>query len=218
MRMTHIHDKLARLTEGPPTFQDWLEIHSILNGLPLPHQEAAVDALEAASAHWPTTLSPWEGATSVPEIELRHSRHDWSRELFEGRYAPKHRTIRVLNSFGRHSRKQTFENLIGAGSLIDNVTQVDLDGIRLSAKFLKSWAGAGPWRRWRAIRIWDCGVKPGALKGLAKAVLPATESLNLDQNRFGPDGVKALVKAPGFTALKHLWMANNQIGDEGAAR
>ncbi|MCK6523889.1 hypothetical protein L6R49_20975 [Myxococcota bacterium] len=208
---------IAALAKGTPSAEAWRSVTEQLNMLRGPALEAAVAEFEDNSAHWPTRLDPWQGYSSGADIELRRSPQGWVKEIYAGLHSPKHRLIRVLDSPLRLKRGEALEHALGPDAQLPNLRQIAFDQSKLSGGFLKSWRGEGPWRRWEALRLWTCGLSPANLKLVAAADLHGMSMLNLEQNRFGQDGAAAMVKAPGFAALRALHLGNNSL-DAGAAQ
>lgn len=208
---------LKSLAAGTPDHDRWTQVTRALDALPLEDQEGAVREFEAASAHWPTTLDPWTGMNIAPGIELRRSPAHWVQEVYSGQYAPKHDTVRILESPRRPMRAQKLECLLDPAARLQNVTQVGFDQAKVSGGFLKALKGKGTWEQWRALRLWTCDMKAPALKLLGAADLRSLEQLNLEQNRMGEPGIVGLAKAPGFTALTAVHLGSNDL-DASAAR
>lgn len=208
---------IAALAEGTPSAEAWRSVTEQLNRLSGPALEAAVAEFEANSAHWPTRLDPWQGYSADPGVELRRAPQGWVKEIYAGLHSPKHRLIRVLDSPLRLKRGEALEHALGPDAQLPNVRQIAFDQSKLSSGFLKAWRGEGPWRRWEALRLWTCGLSPANLKLVAAADLHGMSMLNLAQNQLGEAGAAAMVKAPGFAALRALHLGNNGL-DAGAAQ
>lgn len=206
---------ITQLAKGTPTYDTWTQVVRLLDGLSGPALESAVDAFEAASAHWPTTLDPWSGFNLSPGIELRRSPNHWVKEVYLGAPSPKHRLIRILETPTRAMKGYKLPALLDAS--LDRVRQVGFNQVKLPAAFLKSWRGEGHWRRWEALRLWTCDMNASNLKVFVTAELSSLRQLNLEQNRLGEAGVSALVKAPALAALSELHLGNNAL-DAGAAQ
>jgi len=210
-------DAIVRHAKGTPSPEAWSAITAALDGLDAEAQAAAVAAVEAHSAHWPTTLDPWQGYSCAPGDELRRSPERWVREIYLGQHAPKHRLVRILESPRRPMRGQSLPHLLDAEAQLPHVRQVGFSQAKLPGAFLKSWRGPeGTWRRWEALRLWTCDLNAAALKVLAGADLASLTMLNLEQNQMGQAGVEALVKAPAFRALRQLHLGFNKLDTGGA--
>ena len=208
---------LKNLAAGTPDYDRWMQVTRALDDLAVDEQEAAVREFEAASTHWPTTLDPWTGLNIAPGIELRRSPPHWVQEIYSGQYAPKHDTVRILESPRRPMRAQKLECLLDPAARLRNVSQVGFDQAKVSSGFLKALKGKGTWQQWRALRLWTCDMKAPALKLLGAADLSRLEQLNLEQNRMGEAGVLGLARAPGFAALTAVHLGSNGL-DASAAR
>lgn len=203
--------KLVDLATGTPTYDRWQEATRVLDGLAPDAQEDAARAFEAATAHWPTALNPWTGFDLAPGLELRRSPEHWVKEIYAGQHAPKHSLVRILESPRRPMGAQKLELLLTADARIENVRQVGYNQLKVSSGFLKALKGEGPWRKWKALRLWTCDLKASALKLLGAADLSNLEMLNLEQNHLGEEGIKGLVKAPGFSALTSVHLGLNDL-------
>ncbi|MEY3212350.1 MAG: hypothetical protein RIT28_2831 [Pseudomonadota bacterium] len=208
---------ISALAQGTPSAEAWRAVTAQLNGLGGAALEAAVEAFESNSAHWPSRLDPWQGYSADEGVELRRSPQDWVREVYAGLHSPKHRLCRIVDSPLRLRRGEALENVLSPDAQLAQVRQIAFDQSKLSSGFLKAWRGEGPWRRWEALRLWTCGLSPANLKLVAAADLSAMTMLNLEQNKLGEGGVAAMVKAPGFSALRALHLGNNGL-DAGAAQ
>lgn len=208
---------LKSLSAGTPDYDRWTQVTQVLDGLTGARQEAAVREFEAASTHWPTTLDPWTGLNIAPGIELRRSPPHWVQEIYSGQYAPKHDTVRILESPRRPMRAQKLECLLDPGARLRNVTQVGFNQAKITGGFLKALKGKGTWQQWRALRLWTCDMKAPALKILGAADLSRLEQLNLEQNRMGEAGILGLARAPGFSALTAVHLGFNSL-EASAAR
>ena len=208
---------ISTLAQGTPSADAWRAVTTQLNGLSGAALEAAVAEFESNSAHWPTRLDPWQGYSADEGVELRRSPQDWVREIYTGLHSPKHQLCRIVDSPLRLRKGQALENVLSPDAQLPHVRQLGFDQSKLSGGFLKAWRGEGPWRRWEALRLWTCGLSPANLKLVAAAELHGMSMLNLAQNQLGEGGAAAMVKAPGFGALRALHLANNGL-DAGAAQ
>jgi hypothetical protein len=207
---------LKSLAAGTPDFDRWTKVTQALDALAPDAQAAAVEEFEAASAHWPTTLDPWQRINLEPGIELRRSPSQWVQEIYSGQYAPKHDVVRILETPRKPMRAQKLECLLDPGARLRCVTQVGFDQAKVSANFLKALKGDGTWQQWRALRLWTCALKAPALKLLGAADLRSLEQLNLEQNRLGEAGIAGLAKAPGLAALTAVHLGANDLDAAGA--
>ena len=208
---------LKILAAGTPDFDRWTKVTQALDGLTPAAQASAVAEFEAASAHWPTRLDPWTGMNLDSGIELRRSPPHWVQEIYSGQYAPKHDTVRILETPRRPMRGQKLECLLDPAARLHHVAQVGFDQAKVSANFLKALKGDGTWQQWRALRLWTCDLKAPALKLLGAADLRRLEQLNLEQNRLGEAGLAGLARAPGLAALTAVHLGSNDL-DAAAAK
>ncbi len=225
--MSKAFRKLESLAERAPSKNHWATIISLMDKFSVSFQAKAVARFEEVTSHWPVELLPWTELNHWPRgftpwamgpgMEQRRSPSHWTQEIYRGEHAPKHRLIRVFDSCLRLRRGEKTTNLLAPESEVERVVQLNFDQARIPTAFFKALKGEGAWRRWRTLRLESCNLKPGPLKALAKAELSAMEDLGLTQDCFGPEGVKALLKAPGFSALRGLDLGGNSIGSEGAA-
>lgn len=209
--------RLNEIAGGAPSWDGWQEATRLLDAMDEGPQRAAVEQFERASAHWPSALNPWTGFDLAPGLELRRSPGHWVKEVYSGQHAPKHALIRILESPRRPMGAQKLECLLLADAPLAGLTQVGFDQVRVSGGFLKALKGDGAWRRWKALRLWTCGLTASALKLLGAAELTSLEMLNLEQNQLGEEGVKGFVKAPGLASLKAVHLGSNQL-DASAAQ
>lgn len=209
--------KLTALAAATPTYDAWQEATRLLDAMGDAAQAEAVRAFEGASPHWPTGLDPWTGFSLDAGLELRRSPPHWVKEVYAGQHAPKHALVRILESPRRPMGAQKLENLLSEGARLENLQQVGFDQAKITGAFLKALKDDGPWRRWKALRLWTCGLNASALKALGVAGLSSLEQLNLEQNRLGEAGLKGLAKAPGLPALTGLHLGANDL-DASAAQ